>query len=102
MLERVEQLFHEARAALNDVMTSEALRSWESQYLGKKGAVTELVRSVGALPKEERAAFGKRANEIKMALEAAAAEREKVVQAQELARALEELSLIHISEPTRH
>ncbi len=90
MLERVEQLFHEARAALNNVMTSEALRSWESQYLGKKGAVTELVRSVGALPKEERAAFGKRANEIKMALEAAAAEREKVVQAQELARALEE------------
>lgn len=90
MLERVEQLFQEARAALNDVMTSEALQRWESQYLGKKGAVTELVRSVGALPKEDRAAFGKRANEIKVALEAAAAEREKVVQAQELARALEE------------
>jgi phenylalanyl-tRNA synthetase alpha chain len=90
MLERLESLSAEASRELDSVNTNAALREWELRYLGKKGAATELLRGVGSLPKEERAAFGKRANEVKMALEAAYAEREKLVRAQELAHSLEE------------
>lgn len=90
MLDRLESLSKEALGELEAVNTSAALREWELKYLGKKGAAIEMVRSVGSLPKEERAAFGKRANEVKTALEAAYAEREKVVQQAELARSLEE------------
>src|SRR5690606_17463622 len=90
MLEKLESLYQEALGALDAVSGGDALRDWELKYFGKKGGVTELVRSVGALPKEERAAFGKRANEVKTALEAAYAEREKLVGAMELAKDLEE------------
>jgi phenylalanyl-tRNA synthetase alpha chain len=90
MLDRLESLNAEAQRELDAVNTSAALREWELKYLGKKGAAIEMVRSVGALPKEERAAFGKRANEVKVSLEAAYADREKLVQTQELAHSLEE------------
>lgn len=89
MVETLETLLAEGLAALTDVTSTDALRDWESRFIGKKGALTELLRGVGALPKEERAAFGKRANEVKEALLAAYAERETIVEAQELAADLE-------------
>jgi phenylalanyl-tRNA synthetase alpha chain len=88
MLEQLEQLYTEALSELGAIGDSAALRAWELRHLGKKGAVTELLRGVGQLPKEERAAFGKRANEIKQALEAGFAECEAQVRADELAHDL--------------
>jgi phenylalanyl-tRNA synthetase alpha chain len=35
------------------------------RYLGKKGEISALLRSMGALPAEERPAFGKRVNELR-------------------------------------
>jgi phenylalanyl-tRNA synthetase alpha chain len=89
MLEQLEALYTEAAAALDAITGSDALREWEIKYLGKKGAVTEIMRGVGGLPKEERANFGKRANEIKGALASAFTEREVLVKEQELAHDLE-------------
>ncbi|MCA8948617.1 MAG: phenylalanine--tRNA ligase subunit alpha [Planctomycetes bacterium] len=55
-----------------------ALAAVEKRLLGPKGEVLELVRSVTALPKDERPAFGKAANLVKQAVEAAlAAARER-------------------------
>ncbi len=90
MHEQLETIYHEAQAALEAATSSEAVHAWESRYLGQKGALTGILRGIGQIPKEERAAFGKRANEIKEALAAALAEREKLVHEQELARDLEE------------
>ncbi len=90
MHEQLETIYHEAQAALEAAISSEAVHAWESQYLGQKGALTGILRGIGQIPKEERAAFGKRANEIKEALTAALAEREQLVHEQELARDLEE------------
>ncbi|NWF69284.1 MAG: phenylalanine--tRNA ligase subunit alpha [Chloroflexi bacterium] len=90
MLEQLESTYQEGLALLRDIRDSAALRDWELKYLGKKGAVTQMLRLVGTLPKEERAAFGKRVNEINEALTSAYAEREALVQQQELARDLEE------------
>ncbi len=90
MQEKLQATHLEALQELGAVNDSEALRAWELKYLGKKGAITELVRSVGALPKEERADFGKRANEVKGALELAYTDREQLVKDQELARDLEQ------------
>ncbi|MBI5671632.1 MAG: phenylalanine--tRNA ligase subunit alpha [Chloroflexi bacterium] len=90
MHEQLETIFHDALAELAAATSSQAVQAWESQYLGQKGALTQILRGIGQIPKEERAAFGKRANEIKEALTAALAEREKLVHEQELARDLEE------------
>lgn len=88
MFEQLEALLKEASDALAAVGDGEALRAWELAWIGKKGRVTEAVRGVSALPKEERAAYGKRANEIKVALEAAYAEAETQVRERELTTSL--------------
>ncbi len=90
MHQQLETLYAEALAELDAITDSQAVRAWEHKYLGQKGAVTLILRGIGQIPKEERAAFGKRANEIKEALAEAHARRETLVQEQELARDLEE------------
>ncbi|HIP87244.1 MAG TPA: phenylalanine--tRNA ligase subunit alpha [Anaerolineales bacterium] len=90
MLEELNRLEGEALKALEAAEDEEALDQWYRAYLGRKGAVTQMVRSVGTLPKEERPAFGRRANEVKQALEAAYADRREAVRRAALARALEE------------
>jgi phenylalanyl-tRNA synthetase alpha chain len=90
MLDQLETLEGEALAALEQITTQADLQSWASRYIGRKGQVTTLLRSTGQLPKEERPAFGKRANEVKVRLEEAYERQEKLVQEQALARDLEE------------
>jgi phenylalanyl-tRNA synthetase alpha chain len=89
MLDKLEAVHAAALDSLATVTDADALGAWEGQYLGKKGELTEIMRGVGALPKDERAAFGKRANEVKDALLMAFTERESLVKAQALAADLE-------------
>ncbi len=58
-------------AAIVAAPDESALARIESDLFGKQGVVTELVRSVPSLPKEQRPEAGKAANEWKRALEAA-------------------------------
>jgi len=71
MLDQLNQLEEKALAALEATKDSEALADWNRRYLGKKGALTHMLRSVGELPKEERPAFGRAANQAKIKLAAA-------------------------------
>jgi phenylalanyl-tRNA synthetase alpha chain len=89
MTDALHTLQHEALTTLAAVDSGEALRAWELAFLGKKGRAIEAVRAVSTLPKEERAAYGKAANKVKTALEAAYAEREAVIRARQLAHDLE-------------
>jgi phenylalanyl-tRNA synthetase alpha chain len=93
MLDQLKQLEAEALAALETVEDGEALAAWHRQYLGKKGSLTVLLRSVGTLPKEERPAFGRATNEAKIKLEAAYEVRGKVLNQQEMQRELEQGAL---------
>jgi phenylalanyl-tRNA synthetase alpha chain len=90
MTVELETRYQESLAGLAGVNSGETLAAWEAATLGKKGWLTEALRSVGAQPADQRAAYGKRANEIKGALLAAYAEREELIKQQELARDLEE------------
>ncbi len=89
MLERLAQLETEALQALEQAGTLEDLDRWYHAYLGRKGALTAILRSVGSLPPEERPAVGQRANEIKRRLEAAYNARAEVVRQEQLAREVE-------------
>lgn len=74
MLDQLNQLEREALDSLSQVKTSEVLTSWQGQYFGTKRTKGELDRALaalGTLSKEDRPAFGKRANEVKQALVAA-------------------------------
>ncbi len=68
-------------AAIAGASSADALAELDARLLGSKGEVLELVRSVTALPKEERPAFGKLANTVKQEVEQAlAAARERFAQ----------------------
>ncbi len=86
----LEQLAAEALAALESAADSKALESWHVVYLGRKGRVTQMIRRVGELPKEERPAFGRRANELKRELETAYEKRVQAIKAAEMEKALAE------------
>ncbi len=90
MLQQLETLYQEARKSIDNVIDAEALSTWENKFIGRKGEITTLLRSVGQLPKEERADFGKRANEIKDELTAAHVQREELIRQRSLAQSLEE------------
>lgn len=60
----------------------------EQSLLGKKGTVTELVRSVTSMPKEQRPAAGRAANELRQELEQRITERRAALAEQSLAREL--------------
>ncbi len=71
MIEALSNLEAEARRALDRVADEEGLAGWRTNYLGKKGRVTEAVKAIGTLPQEDRPLYGRRANEVKRALESA-------------------------------
>jgi phenylalanyl-tRNA synthetase alpha chain len=101
MLAQLETLNQEAVAALATITEGNALAEWENRYLdSRKGAVMQLVRSVGTLPKEERADFGKRANAVKDELLTAYEARKQLIKERALAHSLEEGG-IDISLPGR-
>ena len=87
MLNKLETLGQTALTALKAVEDGKTLSGWRSQYLGKKGQITLMLRRVGELPREERPAFGKRANQIKRNLEAAFENRAAEIKSLEMEKA---------------
>ena len=84
MIDRIEQLEQEARAAVDAAADTDALEDVRIRYLGRKAELPNLLRGVAQLPPEERAAVGKAANAARQALEAAVAARERALAASEL------------------
>jgi len=100
MLDELSRVRDEAYTSLQQVQNTEELEAWHKLYLGKKGALTLMLRSVGTLPKEERPLFGRTANEAKLELEAAYEAQCKALQQGEMAQALQE-SAIDVTLPGR-
>ncbi len=71
------------RQALADIEASEALASLDElrvHYLGKKGEITSLLKSLGGMEHEQRKAFGQEVNRAKGEVAQAIAERKKVLE----------------------
>ena len=89
MLETLEAQYADALEALAASDSSAALDAWQSAWLGRRGAITASLRATGQLPPEARAAWGKRANEIRQLLTEAHGEREEALRRTELLLDLE-------------
>lgn len=90
-LDRLNALEGDALAALNQARTGEDVLAWQGRYFGTKrtkGALDEAMSALGALSKEDRPAFGKRANEVKQALTAALEEKQAAVKEAEMDAAM--------------
>ncbi len=67
----IENIFEEALKSIENASDAEGVKSLAVHYLGRKGVVTAFLRNISSLPAENRASIGKRANEIKSALDKA-------------------------------
>jgi phenylalanyl-tRNA synthetase alpha chain len=69
MKERLEALKLQALEELEQVQDNPALNEMRIKYLGKKGALTEILRGMGSLSAEERPVIGLVANDVRAAIE---------------------------------
>ncbi len=71
MDKNIEQIQQEALKELEAASDPESIKALSVRYLGRKGLVTQFLRSISSLPQEKRADAGKKANEVKKLLDTA-------------------------------
>jgi phenylalanyl-tRNA synthetase alpha chain len=82
VLDELESLERSALAELNAAADLSGLEQARTAYLGVNGRLSALMKQLGALPKEERPAAGKRVNAAKANVEAALAARRAALEVQ--------------------
>src|SRR6187402_1576189 len=87
---RINTLREQALAELDRADAQEALEQWRVTYLGRRGAMTDVLKGLAGLPSDQRPAAGQAANEAKRVLEEALERHQGEARTQALTRALEE------------
>ncbi len=78
--EQIKELETKALKDLDEAKDAAALERFRITYLGKKGLVTGLMRTLGKLPAAERPEAGKQANELKKRLAERFEQRKKEIE----------------------
>jgi len=86
--------------AMEGAESAEDLEQARIRFLGRKAELTLLLRSIPELPAKDRPVVGRFGNQVKKELDACLKERQKTLEAQELARRLEN-ETVDISLPGR-
>jgi phenylalanyl-tRNA synthetase alpha chain len=104
MLEQLAQMERDALAGLEAAGDEAALEAWRVANLGRSSAVMNVFSQLGTLSKEERPLVGQRANQVKVALEAAFAAKAETVKQAALEKSLstERLDVTLPGRPVRH
>jgi phenylalanyl-tRNA synthetase alpha chain len=89
MLERIDGLSAEAKKAIGEASTLEALYEAKVRFLGKQGSFSAILKEMGKLTPEDRKTIGKRANEVRDLLESTYTQRENELKKIELDKKLE-------------
>ncbi len=69
MREKLEALLENALSELDTSGTEESLQEIRIRYLGKKGALTSIMKGLGDIPADDRPAIGQVANKVKDRIE---------------------------------
>lgn len=88
MLEQLNEIERAAQSALPEIQDEAGLEQWRVTYLGRSAPLTQVFEGLGKLSKEERPLIGRRANEVKKALEAAFTLKSEALHQAALARSL--------------
>ncbi len=84
MIDELNRIEEQARAELAATSDDASLETWRVEWLGRKGRLTSVLRSLSDLPVEQRRTMGAAANGLKQALESALAERQEQLQRERL------------------
>ncbi len=93
MLDELKEIEKSALKSLASVNDQASLDAWRVAQLGRSSALMQVFSGFGALSKEERPIVGQAANKVKVALEAALAEKTEAVKRSALERSLSEEKL---------
>jgi phenylalanyl-tRNA synthetase alpha chain len=88
MLSRLDAIEQESLAELERVAGEAGLQAWKVRFLGRSAELAGLLDGLRSLPKDERPAVGRRANEVKARLEQAYDARAEALRAAALERSL--------------
>jgi len=80
-VDNLEELTKAAHEALETAQDTQALDAVRVDFLGKKGAITGLLKGLSALPPEDRPAAGAQINVVKQDLQARIGERKAALEA---------------------
>lgn len=89
MLANLDQIESAGLASLENIRDEESLQQWKVAHLGRSAPLMQVFDQLGKLSKEERPLVGRRANEVKRALEAAFTERTEAMRLLALERSLQ-------------
>ncbi|UCF31320.1 MAG: phenylalanine--tRNA ligase subunit alpha [bacterium] len=90
MKKKVDKLLREAVKTIEEASSSRELDEIRVRYLGKKGAITDLLKSLGTLPAGERPAAGQTVNLARRNVEEALVKKKGEISAAEGDRRLQE------------
>ena len=68
MTQSIEQIETDALGELEKAANAEAIQTLSVKYLGRKGQITQFLRSISSLPAQERPLAGQQANQVKQTL----------------------------------
>jgi phenylalanyl-tRNA synthetase alpha chain len=89
MIDQLREIEQRAQESLRGVQDEATLEAWRVAHLGRSSPLMMIFSGLGGLTKEERPAVGQAANRVKLALEAALAEKASWARASTLKRSLE-------------
>ena len=89
MLNELDQIEQTALKALESIQDDASLEGWRVAHLGRSAPLMLVFDQLGKLSKDERPVIGRRANEVKRALEAAYLSRSNVLRQAILQRSLQ-------------
>jgi phenylalanyl-tRNA synthetase alpha chain len=92
---QIEELVREADAELALVKDGAALEQFRIKYLGSNGRVKGLMKLMGGIPKEEKPAFGQKANGAKSHIEGSFEARRQAI----ASNASEDKDYVDVTEP---
>ena len=88
-LEKLNSIKEDFQAGLDKASDMESIEKLRVSFLGKKGLLTQQIKSLGSLPQEERKKFGQQINELKNFIESAISSSKSKVELDEMNRRLE-------------
>lgn len=88
MQEKLEHIKQEALESIEGAEQSNSLEEVRIKFLGKKGALTQILRGMGKLSPEERPVMGQLANQVRESIESALGQKLDEMEEKVLARKL--------------
>lgn len=100
LLNRISEIATEVSEGLSILNNPREVQELKVKYLGKKGKITELMKQMGTLSKEERPVFGKKINQLKNYIETSCKELAQQLEAKK-EQALIEEAVVDVTLPPR-